>query len=34
LLYETNLLTQLQTLQLVESGDMQEHLTKMSEIKE
>jgi hypothetical protein len=33
-LYETNLLTQLQTLRLVESGDMREHLTKMSEIKE
>ena len=33
-LYEMNLLTQLQTLRLTENGDMREHLTKMSEIKE
>jgi hypothetical protein len=33
-LYKTNLLTQLQTLRLVESGDMREHFMKMSEIKE
>ena len=33
-MYKTNLLTQLQTLQLTDNGDMQEHLTKMCEIKE
>ena len=34
MLYETNLLTQLQTLRLVEKGNMREHLTQMTEIKE
>ena len=33
-MYETNLLTQFQTLRLTDNGDMWEHLTKMCEIKE
>ena len=33
-LYKTNLLSQLQTLRLNENGDMCEHLTKLTEIRE